>query len=268
MGSRNAGAAGELTPELFAGAEWTDRDGRRIRHRGPGHAVRQRRRRHRLVRHRRLPAHRRRADRPHQGAVEHRPSVADLPVPDPGVADPACRSGSARTPRRGRTTSGASPSYALGRGVARPHRSGRWCTCSASRSSPTTGRRGRPRCSSRLERESRPHRATRRCWSRAWSGWSAGGAAAATSRSSPRRRAPRATKRVAYRSQLRAPRGRLPGPEVPARPAGVPGDVPATSTTWSTPTSRTSTCTRTSRPPPARSWCAAAASSPPGCCSG
>ena len=58
----------------------------------------------------------------------------------------------------------------------------------------------------------------------------------------------RRTKRVAYRSQVRPPRRRLPGPEVPRRPAGVPRRRTATTRTSSTPTSRTSTSTRSSAP--------------------
>ena len=62
-----------------------------------------------------------------------------------------------------------------------------------------------------------------------------------------RRATPRSGSRTA---PVRARRRRLPRAPVPARPAGVPRRAPATTSAWSTPTSRTSTSTSASSPRP------------------
>ena len=78
------------------------RDARRRGHPRRRRADRVGRRRHRVVRLHRLPARCRRPRRQHPGAQHARSALADLPVPDPGVADPGAeerlRSDSASTP--------------------------------------------------------------------------------------------------------------------------------------------------------------------------
>ena len=168
------------------------------------------RRRHRRVRDGRLPAHRRHARAPDAGAHQPRRALADLRVPHPHVADPPRRAAALRLRSRCPTTSGASPptrfreawaEQDLRTGLERP---------APSPSSTTTGPRAGPGLRVHGARGARIG-----YWDdgapRARSAWSGGATAAGTSRSSPRRRAPSPTKRVAFRCHLRAPRVGYPG---------------------------------------------------------
>ena len=235
---------GDLNDQLLSHRLLDRPDGRRRRHPDRRRPVRDRRRRHRLVRARSTtcasPACPTRAD---QGARPRSTHPGRPTSTSPGSPRSPAASGCAPTPRRARTTSGASRRYAVRGGVGKTRSlEPLLAACSPSRSSPTTTRPRPGRSFEAMEREAnriRYHdmlvkgqvRMVRRR------------SAAATSRSSRRPRAPPATKRVAFRIHVRAPRRRLPGPEVPARPAGVPHRAPGLPATSSTPTSRTSTST-------------------------
>ena len=160
-------AYGDLTDDLLRTDWWTDAMLARGRHPGRRRPVRVRRRRHRLLRHGRLPAHRGRADLGDPGAVQHRPPVADLRVPDPRLADPARRADPVGL--------GVAPGQHLGLPVAtRCARRGATGRCEplrararASRSSPTTGRRRPGTVFDVAGAGVRTGSATRRCSSRA-----------------------------------------------------------------------------------------------------
>ena len=203
------------------------------------------------------------------GARRHRQPVVDLRVPDPGLADPARASGCARTPPPRPTTSGASRPTPCARRWPRGACKAK-LAAAVERAHRADLRRllhpaGRPGLRA-LEREAE-RIGYGDCSSRAWSGWSAGAPAAATSPSSRRPRAPSPTKRVAFRSRYVHVAVGYPGlkflPDL-QRYRETYQDYH----TSSTPTSRTSTSTRSCCASPARSWCAAAASWPRGCCSG
>ena len=141
---------GDLNDQLI-GQRLLDRADARRRgdpdHRRP---VRHRRRRHRLVRDRRLPAHLRGPDRRHPRPDPAEAPVGELRVPDDGLADPPRRAAALATPPRRRTTSGASRATPSARACTAT--SSRCGTCWSSRSARTTTRRRRARPSSRWRR--------------------------------------------------------------------------------------------------------------------
>ena len=249
MSVEAAGGTGDLTPELLEAPYWSDAMVQAARHTDRRRPVRLRRRRHRVLRHRRLPAHRGRTGVPDPGFVQYRLSLADVRVPDPRLADPAHGADPLRLLLAPRQHLGL-PVVRAGGGVAGQEPRATCCTCSSSRSSPTTGRRGPAPSSTQPGAGVRPGSATPTCSSRAWSAWCGAGSAAGTSRSSPRPRArrrpsasPTGPASCTSPSATRAC-GSCPTCRRSARP-------PATTSTWSTPTSRTSTSTSSSRRAPA-----------------
>ena len=259
--------AGDLTDQLLAHGLLDRRDGRRRRHPDRRRPVRHRRRRHRQLRDGRLPADRRGADRADPGPAAPRPPVADLRVPHPRLPDPPRRAAALRLR--------VAPGQHLGLPVLRAsakasQRQALKVALAGLFAEPIFADYCTPKAGQvfeALEREANRIRYTemlvkglvRMVRRRDGGGYF-------TILTPPEGAS--ATKRVAYRSQLRAPRRRLPGAEVPARPAGVPR--PSTTTT--------SHVVNAYEPHehvyerlmqhPAPCWCAAAASSPRACCSG
>ena len=180
--------------------------------------------------------------RAHQGALRARPPVADLRVPHPGLPDPARRAAALRL--------GVAPGQHLGLPVATPFAEG-FATkplkivrgrSSSSRSSPTTTPRTPGQVFRGMEREANRIRyydmlakgLVRMVRRRYGGGYF-------TILTPPEGVTGDQAGRVPL--PLRARRGRLPGAEVPARPAGATAPSTRTTTTSSTPTSRTSTST-------------------------
>ena len=218
----------------------------------------------------RLPAHRRRADRLDPGAehldhpwqtYEYLTRVSQIPRGE------RIRSDSASRPDN---IWGFPSLRARARRCADKIAAARSCRCSSSRSSPTTGPRGRDRCSRAWRRETHRISATRTCWSRAMVRMvRRRRRRRLLHRSSPRRRAPAAPSAsptgasyvhlaVGYPGLQFLPDLQEFREQLPATTSSVVNAYEPHEHVYEAPADA-------GRAP---CWCAAAGSSPPGSCSG
>ncbi len=200
------------------------RDGQAARHPDRGRPVRDGRRRHRLVRHGRLPAHRGRADRRQMRVAAGSTGPGRPTSTSPSVSQIPRRAPPLRLRRRCPTTSGASRATRSARRGPSKTLAPLWNVLTEPILTDYFTPAGRPGLRDAGAR-GRPHRLPGAWSSRARCAWS--GAATDggyfTILTPPHGTSP--TKRVAYRSTFRAHRCRLSRAEVPARPAGVPTEA-------------------------------------------